>query len=148
MSTLDEDARAIVDANAYMTLGTADAEGRPWATPVWFAHAGYRDYFWISKPGARHSRNLAVRPEVGIVIFDSTVPPGTGGGLYLEATAAEVTDDLESGVDVFARRSVEQGAGTFTVADVTGDAPHRLFRATASAHYLLDGKDQRIPVTP
>jgi len=28
--SLTDDARAIIDANSYMTLGTADAEGRPW----------------------------------------------------------------------------------------------------------------------
>ena len=36
-------ARGIVDSNLYATLATADAEGRPWASPVWFAHEGYRD---------------------------------------------------------------------------------------------------------
>jgi hypothetical protein len=28
------DARAIIDANRYMTLATADARGTPWASPV------------------------------------------------------------------------------------------------------------------
>jgi predicted pyridoxine 5'-phosphate oxidase superfamily flavin-nucleotide-binding protein len=32
-----ECARRIIDANSYATLATADADGRPWATPVWFA---------------------------------------------------------------------------------------------------------------
>jgi hypothetical protein len=31
----------IVDANQYMTLGTADASGRPWVSPVWYAPEGY-----------------------------------------------------------------------------------------------------------
>jgi len=57
-------ARAIVDANVYMTLGTADAEGRPWVSPVFFAASGYRDYYWISSPDARHSRNLAGRESL------------------------------------------------------------------------------------
>ena len=30
-------ATAIVDASSYMTLATADHEGRPWASPTWFA---------------------------------------------------------------------------------------------------------------
>jgi hypothetical protein len=33
---LDAVARAILDANHYMTLGTADAAGRPWVSPVFF----------------------------------------------------------------------------------------------------------------
>ena len=28
-------AREIIDANLYMTLATADSEGRPWASPVY-----------------------------------------------------------------------------------------------------------------
>ena len=39
-SDLDRSARRIIDANSYMTLATADADGRPWATPVWFAPDG------------------------------------------------------------------------------------------------------------
>lgn len=28
-----------------MTLATADVSGRPWASPVWYAQAGYREFF-------------------------------------------------------------------------------------------------------
>jgi hypothetical protein len=28
-------ARGIIDLNLYMTLGTADEDGRPWASPVY-----------------------------------------------------------------------------------------------------------------
>ncbi|HWM22686.1 MAG TPA: pyridoxamine 5'-phosphate oxidase family protein, partial [Ilumatobacteraceae bacterium] len=62
---LTAQARAILDANRYMTLATADESGVPWASPVWFASADYRAFFWVSAPGARHSRNLAARPQVG-----------------------------------------------------------------------------------
>ena len=36
-------ARAIVEANRFMTLATADADGVPWASPVWFAPDGERE---------------------------------------------------------------------------------------------------------
>jgi nitroimidazol reductase NimA-like FMN-containing flavoprotein (pyridoxamine 5'-phosphate oxidase superfamily) len=38
-------ARAILDANRYLTLGTADESGRPWVSPVYYAIDGYRDVF-------------------------------------------------------------------------------------------------------
>ena len=69
---IEADAHAIIDANAYMTLGTADAGGLPWVTPVWFAPEGDRRFYWVSDPDARHSRNLADRPQLSIAIFDST----------------------------------------------------------------------------
>jgi len=53
--SLTGDARAIIDANSYMTLGTADAEGRPWVSPVWFSTADPRELFWVSDPDARVS---------------------------------------------------------------------------------------------
>ena len=65
-------ARQIIDAAKYMVLATADAGGQPWISPVWFAHADYRELFWISRPERRHSANIAVRLEVAISIFDST----------------------------------------------------------------------------
>jgi hypothetical protein len=91
-----------------MTLGTADAAGAPWASPVWYAPASYRECFWVSRPSARHSRNIAVRPQVGIVIFDSTVPINTGRAVYMAALAEQVVDDDEiaRGISVFSERSL------------------------------------------
>ena len=83
-------ARAIIDANLYMVLGTADRDGRPWVSPVYYAPAGYAEFYWVSYPEARHSRNLAVRPRIGIVIFDSRAPIGTGQGVYMSAVAREL----------------------------------------------------------
>ena len=67
-------ARSIVDSGSYMTLATADEAGRPWASPVWYAPSAYREYYWVSSPEARHSRNLAARTQLSIVIFDSRAP--------------------------------------------------------------------------
>lgn len=141
--------REIVDANLYMTVGTADADGRPWATPVYFAPAAYAELFWVSKPDARHSRNIAVRPEIGIVIFDSRSPINRGQAVYMEATAEELGDhpEFERGIDVFSRRSVAHGAREWTADDVTSPAGLRLYRALASAQFVLDERDQRIPVS-
>ena len=98
-------ARSIVDDNAYMTLGTADANGVPWATPVWFAHDDYREFIWVSRPRSRHSENIAARAEVGIVIFDSRVAPGAGQALYMSASASRVDDaDRGRALEIFARR--------------------------------------------
>ena len=55
-------AREILAANRYMVLGTAGADGVPWVSPVWFASDDGETFLWISKPGTRHSRNIAARP--------------------------------------------------------------------------------------
>ncbi|HEX5469033.1 MAG TPA: pyridoxamine 5'-phosphate oxidase family protein [Gaiellaceae bacterium] len=142
-------ARAIVDANRYMTLGTADADGLPWASPVWYAPASLREFFWVSKPDARHSRNIAVRPEVGIVIFDSTVPSGTGKGVYMAARAEQVTapGEVERGMAVFSARSVAQGGEEWAPGDVGPSARLRLYRALASEQFVLSQQDERLPLS-
>lgn len=145
-------ARAVLDANSYMTLATADASGLPWACPVWFATEDYRELYWVSAPSARHSQNLAVRPTLSIVVFDSTAQPLAGQAVYLTATAAQVPEpDLERGLGVFSRASVRAGLAAWGLDRVTGDARLRLYRAVATEHYILDPDasiDVRIPVVP
>jgi uncharacterized protein YhbP (UPF0306 family) len=142
-------ARVIVDSNPYMTLGTADVGGRPWVSPVWFAHEDYRDFLWVSKPEARHSRNLAVRPELALVIFDSTVVPGTATALYMEGRGEMLEGlELERAIETYSRRSLATGLATWDVTDVTWPARHRMYRAAASAHYLLESNDERLEVVP
>lgn len=143
-------AKEIIDANLYMVLGTADQTGLPWATPVYFAVSDdYREFFWVSSPNATHSRNIVVRPEVGIVIFSSQVPISTGQGVYMRASAARVAEaDLEEGLVIFSQRSLSHGGRAFTEEDVGGDAMD-MYRATASDYSMLarDGRsDYRIPV--
>jgi nitroimidazol reductase NimA-like FMN-containing flavoprotein (pyridoxamine 5'-phosphate oxidase superfamily) len=140
--------RAIVDANLYMVLGTADADGRPWATPVYFAHTRYNEFLWVSEPGARHSRNIEVRGDVSIVIFDSTVPISTGNGVYMSATAGELGEDERAqALNVFSRRTLSHGGREWTADDVLAPAHLRLYRATAVDQYVLDEHDDRLAVT-
>jgi hypothetical protein len=140
-------AREIVDANLYMVLATADLSGQPWASPVYFAHRDFRDFFWISQPDATHSVNLRDRREVGIVIFDSTVPVNTGKGVYIGGVARELpAHETAEGVEIFSRRSVGHGGGELTVEDVSPPAHHRLYQATAQAVYVLDEHDHRVEV--
>ena len=145
-------ARDIVDSNIYMTLATADEAGLPWASPVWYAVSNYREFFWVSSPGARHSRNIAVRPQVAIVIFDSRAPEGTAQAVYVSAAAEELAGaDLERGIGIFSRASAAAGGelSEWRLEDVRVPAPYRLYRATATAHWVLDpdsSTDRRVPV--
>jgi nitroimidazol reductase NimA-like FMN-containing flavoprotein (pyridoxamine 5'-phosphate oxidase superfamily) len=141
-------ARRIIDANSYLVLATVDESGHPWATPVWFAAVGREQFFWISRADARHSRNIARSPAVGIVVFDSSVAAGQAEAAYFEAEAAEVTaGDHAEALGVYNTRSLAKGIRAWTEADVTGEAPHRLYRATASEVSLLEGGDHRVPLS-
>ena len=141
-------AREIVDSNLYMTLATADGDGNPWPSPVWYAHADYTEFLWVSRPDARHSTNLAARPQVGIVIFDSTAGVGAAQAVYLEAVAEELTGtDRDQVIALYSLRSEAHGARPWTGTDVTAPAPLRLYRATASSVFVLGENDRRVPVS-
>jgi nitroimidazol reductase NimA-like FMN-containing flavoprotein (pyridoxamine 5'-phosphate oxidase superfamily) len=149
----DDIARSVLDGGTYVVLATAGRQGTPWASPVWYAMADYRTLYWVSHPGARHSQNIVERPRIAMVVFDSTVPPGTGQGVYMSADAQQVIDPdgTRNGVAVVSATSVRQGAKVFTLGEVTGDARLRLYRATVHEHSILDPDspyDIRVPVTP
>ena len=143
-------ARGIIDANLYMVLGTADETGRPWVSPVYYAAAGYSEFYWVSSPEAKHSRNLQARSELSIVVFDSQVPISTGQAVYMSAVAEEMTGtELERGIEVFSRGALAHGGREWTAVDVRPPAALLLYRATASEHWVLDPDrrpDQRAPV--
>jgi hypothetical protein len=142
--------RDIIEANCYLVLATADAAGRPWSSPVYFAHIGFTEFFWVSSPEATHSRNIAGRPEVGIAVFDSQVAIGTGQGVYMSAIAKLLEDgETARGIEAFSRRSVAHGGLEWASDDVRAGVGVRLYRATADSHWILakDGRpDHRIPV--
>lgn len=150
--TNDAVAREILDANSYVVLATADADGVPWASPVWFARED-SDLYWMSHPGARHSQNIAVRPQIAMVVFDSSVTPGSGQGVYMAASAEQLMnpDTLESGMAVVSRKSVRGGDGEWGVDRVTEPARLRLYRARVRESWILDPDspfDVRVGVRP
>jgi len=144
-SDLSAHARDILRVNRYLTLGTADAEGRPWTTPVYFSPAGLREFFWVSLVDAAHSRHLAARPQMSLVVFDSTVPAYSGRAVYAAGSAGELAGrELDRGLQIYPG-SAERGGGPLTVADVTAPSPYRLYRATAAELWVLCPRPPRLP---
>jgi nitroimidazol reductase NimA-like FMN-containing flavoprotein (pyridoxamine 5'-phosphate oxidase superfamily) len=150
--TAHETARRIVDANSYLTLATADRDGRPWATPVYYTPDycppdGGTDFYWVSRPESRHSRNLAERPDVGIVIFNSQVPLLSGEAVYLRAHAEQIGEaELERCTEIF--RSWLPELESFEANRLRAPEPLRLYRARAveASVILADEADIRIPI--
>ena len=142
-------ARALIDRSQYMTLATADADGNPWASPVWFAHQDYTEFLWVSRPDARHSQNIEARPAIALVIFDSTVAPREAQAVYVEAEAEQVGADLlDRVVGAYSDKSIRPDLKTWSAADVSGAAPHRsIERARSLASFVLAANDRRVPVS-
>jgi hypothetical protein len=133
----NDKARAILDRINYITLATVDEHGRPWNSPVYFAYdSAYRAY-WGSHVGSQHSRNIRQNAHAFIVVYDSTALPGTGEGVYIDAHCVELShpDDIAAAHRVIqARRATPY----WTLEEVQGDAPVRLYRADPKRIWMND----------
>jgi uncharacterized protein YhbP (UPF0306 family) len=156
MSELETRAEAVIAANKYLTLATADSAGHPWATPVYFTPDGHTHLYWASSPDSQHSRNIAANPSVSVAIFDSTVPIGQGKAVYFTAHAHVVPDaELTDCARLFSDRLPE--LREFTPEELRAPADLRLYRATVTEAWILiragdpdygTGIDHRRPIWP
>jgi uncharacterized protein YhbP (UPF0306 family) len=155
MPELADIARDVITANTYLVLGTADPSGSPWVSPVYYSPDGFVDFYWVSSPDTRHSRNIAVRPEVSIAIFDSHSPIGGAEAVYMTAVAGRVPDEeLERAAAIY--NGTLPAAKRFTLDELRPPALFVLYRATATEHSVLirggdprygRGADSRMTVT-
>ena len=103
----------------------------------------------MSATDARHSRHLAERPQVSMVIFDSTVPPYHGRAVYAVGEARELSgSDLDRALEAYPRPD-GQGATPVTRSEVTAPAVYRLYQATVSDMWILcpGNRGSRAPST-
>jgi uncharacterized protein YhbP (UPF0306 family) len=148
-------ARQIVETTAHMTVATADASGKPWSSPVFFAHDERFRLYWVSFSGAVHCTNIRIRPQVAITILGEP-PHYYGDGVYFDAVATELHDpaEVERAIQIRRTRHQETRFAVSKPADVLGDAAWRIYRADPLAIYIsaedtINGQrvTTRVPVT-
>ena len=128
-----------------MTLGTTDADGNPWVSPVYFAQADYAEFYWQSAHAAAHSGNIARRPQVSMVIFDSQVPAYHGRAVYLTGTATELSGrGLDRAIEVYSGATAGE-ATSMELSEVSPPSDYRLYRATVTAAFVLCPRPPRQP---
>ena len=132
-----------MDGNRYLVLGTSEPDGRARVSPVYYTHDRYVNIYWVSSPAAQHSRNVATRPNVAIVIFDSSVAPSETQAVYLQAIAAEVQEADLAEQCAAAFRRIGSGARAFTPDELSGAAPLRLYRAASRRSPFTSGAATR-----
>ena len=92
MAATPERAREIVQQILYVTVASVSSEGKPWNSPVFSSFDDAGNFYWVSAPESQHSRNVEANGNAFLVIYDSTVPWGTGEGVYIEAQVDVLTD--------------------------------------------------------
>jgi hypothetical protein len=160
MSSVDDAARRarqLIADTPHLTLATADASGKPWSSPVYFAHDQAFTVYWVSFRQTVHSANIRVRPQVGISILGEP-PDHEGAGVYFDAVATELRDlaEVERAIEVRRTRPQDKKFAVTSPRDVLGDAAWRIYRAVPVAVYqyhdaakIVHGQhvDVRVPVT-
>ena len=147
-------AKEILSTVLYATVATASKDGKPWNSPL----AGFWDkdcnLYWFSAKDSVHSGNIRENKDIFIVVYDSTMKEGTGEGVYIEATAHEVTDSDEVQQVV----ELQTGSMRCSFEQVSGDAIHRFYKATPvniwmnddekdeNGHYVRDVRVE-VPIT-
>jgi nitroimidazol reductase NimA-like FMN-containing flavoprotein (pyridoxamine 5'-phosphate oxidase superfamily) len=131
---LTEMARGVLADVRYLVLGTTEQDGRSRVSPVYVTWDGPSDFYWVSSRAATHSRNVAERPAVSGVIFDSSQPPGRTAAVYLTATAAEVPADELPEQCARAFRRLSEGARPFSPEELSGPADLRLYHGVVQRH--------------
>lgn len=145
----------IIDKIHYATLATVSPGGDPFNAPVFTAYDDDLVFYWSSSVGSQHSLNIAENGKVYMAIYDSTVAQGTGWGVYVQATARQVTRPEE--VELVMKLLGDRRGKAFDkpVTDmIEGD--HRVFKATPTAIWINDAeqddngefvKDYRVKVS-
>jgi hypothetical protein len=111
------------------SLATVCSDGRPWNSPLFVAFDAHLRFYWSSHVDATHSRNIAHRSDVLLVVFDSTQPDESGHAVYIRAVARELSDEgsIRVALACLATRKNEPPKSS---AEFTGPHPRRLYEAT------------------
>ncbi|MBI4974029.1 pyridoxamine 5'-phosphate oxidase family protein [Candidatus Roizmanbacteria bacterium] len=97
----------IVKKIEYLNIASITPEGLPWNSPVYTAFDKEMNFYWFSWNKNQHSINIRNNPNVFVTIYDSSVPAGTGVGVYFSGKAIELSNikDILVGTTVCYKRS-------------------------------------------
>ncbi|MBM3210164.1 pyridoxamine 5'-phosphate oxidase family protein [Candidatus Saccharibacteria bacterium] len=91
----------ILDGVRVGSLATVQQDGRPWNTPLHLAF-DEENVYWLSSPETVHSKNIAERPQISIVIWSPDKSSGLKG-IYIQSTAQALAGEAaEAGRAVYA----------------------------------------------
>jgi uncharacterized protein YhbP (UPF0306 family) len=91
----DKRAAEIVKKIKYITIASVSEGGEPWNSPVYSAYDDRLNFYWFSDKNSQHSQNVRATKKVFLVIYDSTVPEGTGEGVYIQAEVEELNEEVQ-----------------------------------------------------
>lgn len=131
-------AAEIIKEIKYITIASVSSHGQPWNTPVYSAFDNDLNFYWFSDKNSQHSQNVRGNDKVLLVIYNSTVPEGTGEGVYVKAQVSELNEPDEilaakALLDERVGKEKERNADNYMA-----DAVLRGYKATALQVWMND----------
>lgn len=134
---LSKRAKEIIEQIQYVTIASVDKDGMPWNAPVFTAFDEQYNFYWGTHKESQKAQNIDRKPDVFLVIYNSTVPAGTGEGVYIKATAEQLTepDEVRRVFDLLKSR---HATSFWDFAAVSEGGPIRLYKATPQKAWMND----------
>jgi general stress protein 26 len=134
-------AQAILDRIYYATLSTVDPNGNPWNSPVYCAYDENYNVYWGWHIESQHSQNIRANGKVFIVVYDSTVAPGDGEGVYIQAHVEELIGTKEV-TDAHKLLQDRRLSWYWKIEELQPDKPVHLFKAIPE-HMWMNGEGEK-----
>jgi len=138
---LSKRAKEIIEQIKYITIASVTPAGEPWNSPVFGGYdENYNLYFGTYRKSQK-AKNIEANNKVFVVIYDSTVQPGTGEGVYIKGKAFPLTnpEEIKRVYDLLKPRH-DDHFWEFEALDGTG--PIRLYKIVPEQAWMNgDGKD-------
>ncbi|MEK9176225.1 MAG: pyridoxamine 5'-phosphate oxidase family protein [Patescibacteria group bacterium] len=139
---LTKKTKEIIEKILYITIATVSEDGQPWNSPVYSAFDENYNFYWNSWKENQHSKNIAENGKVFIVIYDSTLPEGSGAniGVYIQAKAYALTDEkeIERARKLLAERKTKKSSKVRSAREFMGDYPRRVYKAVPEKVWMND----------
>lgn len=134
---LSKRAKEIISRIQYVTIASVTEDGLPWNSPVFTAYDENYNFYWGTHKDSQKAKNIRTNNNVFLVIYDSTVPSGMGEGVYIKATAQELTvpDEVKR---IFELLKSRHATVFWDFAAVEEDGPIRLYKATPQQAWMND----------
>jgi nitroimidazol reductase NimA-like FMN-containing flavoprotein (pyridoxamine 5'-phosphate oxidase superfamily) len=133
-------AKEIIEKILYVTVATVDENGQPWNSPVYSAYDEDYNFYWASWKDNQRSKNIRANSKVFLVIYDSTVPEGTGEGVYIQALATELADpdEISRASELLAKRKNKDPR---PAEQYLSEYPRRIYKAETVKAWM-NGSDE------
>lgn len=102
-----------------------------------------RTIYWCAARTSQHGQNIANNNKAYIVIYDSSVGPGEGSGVYLQTDASVVTDPAELADAMTKLIERHKGVPYFTLDAIQRpDAITAVFKAQVRQAWINKGREE------